>query len=169
LLFGLSSVATPHQDSCCPDGKAELEVARLVADHDTPAWIEIEVGCGGSNKAWARLTAGATVLWQVGAHVDAVEIHSLGAQYLSETRVNLPEACLIEIPTGQTGLVGHNYQAVAKPLQTAQTLSGAQHQLDLVRVRKIVTFDDNRAVAVKQDNWSAHGGARVAMKAGASA
>jgi len=143
------SIAGLDQDRCRPGALSELDVARLVADHECLRWVEVKLPRGLLEELRSRLAAGAAVLRQVRAGVDAVEMNPLARQQRLQSPVDLVEPRRIEESPSDGGLVGHDDEPQPERREAAQPLRRAGLELQAGRIRQVPAVDDDRAVPIE--------------------
>lgn len=156
LRRGFHAVAGAHQERRRADGKAQIHIARLVADHEGLGGVEIELGGCVPHHARPWLAAFAVVRVDVRAVVDAGERHAAVGQELPHARGDGIERGAIEIAARQARLVADDRQAQPQLLKSAQARQRIRQQLHAGGVGEVMPVDDDRAVAIENGKTTTH-------------
>src|SRR5919106_1904746 len=148
----LGAVARSHQHRRTLSPPPQLDVRRLVADHERLARVEAPLARGLLQQRRARLAAPAPVGGDVRADVDAAQLDALHRQAVDQPRVDRRQRALGEVAAPHAGLVRDHDQLQAQVSQVPQALGGALDQLDLARIGQVAALNVDRAVAIQYDD-----------------
>jgi len=112
---------------------SQIDVACLVADKNAFGGLKTPFCRRFEYQPRLRFAAVAIVFRRMGAYVNAVDFRSAFAEQLNHSGMNCIHGIRAEIPTTDTGLVGHYQAAPAQFLKTPQPRRGVGKQLDAFR------------------------------------
>jgi hypothetical protein len=147
----LSTVPGQYEDRRSAEAIAEIDITDVVPDDDRPCGIERVLSRGLSNHARAWLAAIASVVRAVGAKVYAVEDDVRPRQQLAHPLVDARERRDVEVPSCHARLVRDDDEPEPRRPQAAETVGHSGLERYAGGIGEIVALDDQRAVAIEQD------------------
>jgi hypothetical protein len=154
LAVHLSAVPGQHENRRGAEAFAEIDITDVVPDDDRPRRIERVLSRGPPNHARARLAAIASVVRAVRAEVYAIEDNARPGQQLAHPLVNARERRDVEVPSCHTRLIRDDHEPEPRRPQAAETVGNAGFERYAGGIGEIVALDDERAVAIEQDEAS---------------
>ena len=151
-----SSCAAPYpvrtRTVRAPHCSTELDVARLVTDHERASGFEAQFARCPLDELGARLAATTGVVRAMRAVVDRVERHALGNEQLAQPGVNLREPSLVEEAATDRRLVRDDHETAPRGAQRPQSCDDAGQQHDLIGVRQVMHLRVEGAVTIEHDD-----------------